>query len=261
VKTAIQDTADHTAGSYCREWSESGILSDGHPGTRQRKVVRNSGGLDGHGTGSSCLAALPGGLLVAVGGQYFEYNIFVWDISTAHLNPREVPVADCEERQRRNALMRAGMPVPETAPTGWTLIQTLHTACNSMQGVPQVLLALPGDLLASGISGGSIQLWAMSDVRNMSTSSLDEPIRTMVGHKTPAPRLSPDGYQRGHDKGVLSLASLPDLSSPASGGADAVVHIWDVATGHLVRSLTGHSSPISALRGRRAPVSYRSTRQ
>ena len=125
-----------------------------------------------------------------------------------------------------------------------------------------MLLALPGDLLASGISGGSIQLWAMSDVRNISDDEeLDEPIRTMVGHKTPAPRLSPDGYQRGHDKGVLSLASLPDLSSLASGGADAVVHIWDVATGHLVRSLTGHSSPISALRGRRAPVSYRSTRQ
>ncbi|HEV2835462.1 MAG TPA: caspase family protein [Pyrinomonadaceae bacterium] len=53
--------------------------------------------------------------------------------------------------------------------------------------------------------------------------------------------------QSSHTKAVNALAFAPDASWLASGANDDTIKIWDTATGHLLRTLYGHSANINAL--------------
>ena len=47
---------------------------------------------------------------------------------------------------------------------------------------------------------------------------------------------------RGHSHGVWSVAFAPDGLTLASGGAERLVRMWDIETGRLLRSLSGHTA-------------------
>src|SRR5262249_22318843 len=49
---------------------------------------------------------------------------------------------------------------------------------------------------------------------------------------------------RGHTYAVNSLALSPDGKRIVSGGGDKTVKVWDVTTGQVIRTLTGHTGVI-----------------
>ena len=53
--------------------------------------------------------------------------------------------------------------------------------------------------------------------------------------------------QTGHASGVTSVAYSPDGNFLASGGKDAVVKLWHVATGSELRSFNGHEAEVNAV--------------
>jgi WD40 repeat protein len=53
--------------------------------------------------------------------------------------------------------------------------------------------------------------------------------------------------QVGHRRAVHALAFSPDGRWLATGGKDNTIKIWEVSSGHLLRTLYGHGSPVNAL--------------
>lgn len=58
--------------------------------------------------------------------------------------------------------------------------------------------------------------------------------------------LKGDSLQRlkGHSRGVLAIAVLPDGKQLVSGSVDQSVRVWDVETGELVRTLSNHTAAV-----------------
>ncbi|MEU8322623.1 TIR domain-containing protein [Nonomuraea sp. NPDC048881] len=76
-----------------------------------------------------------------------------------------------------------------------------------------------GDLLATGASDGTVQLWDTLTGRRL---------HTLTGH--------PDGVW------PVRLSASGELV--AAGGGDGVVRVWETATGRLVHELPGHRAPV-----------------
>jgi WD40 repeat protein len=69
--------------------------------------------------------------------------------------------------------------------------------------------------------------------------------RTWLAPLTPALAPATDPLQQiltGHTGGVRSVAVTADGTTALSGGGDGTVRVWDLATGQLRATLTGHIS-------------------
>src|SRR4051812_35665018 len=53
--------------------------------------------------------------------------------------------------------------------------------------------------------------------------------------------------QQGHELAVLCIAISPDSNFVATGSRDKSAKIWDITTGHEVRSFLGHDLSVTAL--------------
>ena len=53
--------------------------------------------------------------------------------------------------------------------------------------------------------------------------------------------------QTGHSSAVVSVAFSPDGKLLASGGADNIVKLWEVATRRVLRTFTGQPKPIDSV--------------
>ncbi|HUK88483.1 MAG TPA: hypothetical protein VLT85_12525, partial [Terriglobales bacterium] len=65
-----------------------------------------------------------------------------------------------------------------------------------------------------------------------------------TGGAPPRPELV---LQTGHTAPVLAGALSPDGRWVASGGSDATVRLWELATGRELRVLTGHTDQVAAV--------------
>lgn len=96
-------------------------------------------------------------------------------------------------------------------------------------------LAFSGDgkLLASGGYDGIVRLWDVSTNKKL----LD-----IAAKPAPAPNTPPSPTNV-----VQALAFNPDNKLLAVGGSDALVHLFSIADGKLVRSMQGHTSSVTGL--------------
>src|SRR3712207_5125963 len=72
----------------------------------------------------------------------------------------------------------------------------------------------------------------------------EQPTRPAILTKQDRPQLLLPG---GHDGPIYSIAYSPDGQMIASAGEGATVKVWDVATGVVIRTLSGHTDDIQSI--------------
>ena len=103
-----------------------------------------------------------------------------------------------------------------------------------------------------GHTGWVMDIAISPDGKSLVSASVDKSVRiwTLASSKQDAERYG-IGWLRhtlaAHQQGALSVAFSPDSTLFASGGADSIVYLWDVATGQLRNTLRGHTNWIWAL--------------
>ena len=114
---------------------------------------------------------------------------------------------------------------------GEVALLTGHTG-----GVASVAYSPAGSTLAGGSDDGTVRMW------DTQTGAL---LRTLTGHTggVSVGVYGPEGSTlTGHTGGVASVAYSPAGSTLASGSNDDTVRMWDIQTGALLRTLTGHTN-------------------
>jgi WD40 repeat protein len=94
-----------------------------------------------------------------------------------------------------------------------------------------------GRLLASGDVANTIQLW---DLRAQTSPAIEirQSLQTLTGHAGRIGR--PEAL-------VWQVAFSPDGSLLASAGGDETVRVWEVASGRLLATLTGHTQAVTSV--------------
>lgn len=108
------------------------------------------------------------------------------------------------------------------------ILQKGHTA-----PINSIMFSPDGSLLATGSTDKTIKLWDATTGRE---------IRTFTGHTTSVNcvAFTPDGKTLISGSGTLSGTFSIDQS-------DETIKVWDVATGELLRSMTGHKTPVNSI--------------
>jgi WD40 repeat protein len=90
-----------------------------------------------------------------------------------------------------------------------------------------------GRALASGGCDNTVKVWDVATGKKL----LEVSARAAAQPKQPPPEAAT----------VMSLAFSPDGKTLAVGGSDTLIHLFNVADGKLLRSLSGHTSSVKAL--------------
>jgi WD40 repeat protein len=94
-----------------------------------------------------------------------------------------------------------------------------------------------GRLLAAGDISNGIQVWDPSQAFRTGSETYPTPLK-MAGHTA-----RPTSYRAL----VWDIAFNPDGSVLASAGGDQTVRLWDVSSGNLLASLTGHEDAVTSI--------------
>ncbi len=140
----------------------------------------------------------------------------------------------------------------------------------TLEGHTDIILSLAfspdGKTLASGSQDQTVRLWDVATAKLLNTITVDS------GYPRSRAVISPDGktvaqansgplrmwdiasgkeittiQATGGDVGVNDVAFSPDGTLLATAGADFNVQIWDVATGKLDATLTGHTGNVNSV--------------
>jgi WD40 repeat protein len=94
-----------------------------------------------------------------------------------------------------------------------------------------------GDKLAAGDISNGIQIWDPSLAFRTGSETYPPPLK-MTGHSA-----RPTSYRAL----IWDIAFNPDGTLLASAGGDQTVRLWDVASGNLLATLTGHEDAVTSL--------------
>lgn len=113
------------------------------------------------------------------------------------------------------------------------LIGSITSERKNYQAINYLTISRDGKILASGNGSGKIKLW------NLQTRKL---IRTLSGHggEVWSVAISPDGQTIATSSTDYSYLTIP-------GGDTANIKLWNVKTGKLIRSFSGHFADVRAI--------------
>lgn len=113
----------------------------------------------------------------------------------------------------------------------------LHTFHGHLAGISTLAWSPDSLTLASGSDDKTIRLW---------DASTGQPPRMPAHHNSDGAKTF-RGPLEGHHNYVYSLAFSPKGNMLVSSSYDEAVHLWDVRSGQLMRSLPAHSDPIGGV--------------
>jgi RNA polymerase sigma factor (sigma-70 family) len=207
---------------------------------------------DGHQGGLSSLALSPDGKVLTTRGD--DDTVRRWDVVTG--------------RQLEQFQLKAGAGAGAFSPDGKVLafatpddrVHLWDVAADkelrklaARVGAVDLAFTADGKVLATMTSAHVIQLWDVAtgkEVRSMKTDAQDDgqpAVSLPFGrHHAPGLVFSPDGrtLASAENKGTVRV----NIGAGALGrGDDASIHVWNVATGKLIRKLDGPTAGIATL--------------
>ena len=121
-----------------------------------------------------------------------------------------------------------------------------------------------GKMLASGGQGGTLCLWRVVDGASLFTSKIHKPLIHAVAFSPDSKTLTSGGNElflwdtstgtqlrptsRKLTARILALVFSPDGSTLVAGNRDGILELWDVRTGGLLSTHTGHTRSIDVLK-------------
>ncbi len=196
--------------------------------------------LSGHSDKVQVVAFSTDGKSLASGGD--DHMVFVWDL-VGEQQPRQL--AGHTDRINSVAFSANGKLVASASFDQSVLVWTVASGRRvaTLTGAGRMFAAVfsPDDrFLATAGADGDVRLW--------DTSAWMTPTSSSGGSANPpsAPA-TVKMVLPGDGQALMAVAFSPDNKLIVSGGYDNAVKVWDVATGALTRSFTGHSSTIWAV--------------
>ena len=229
--------------------------------------------LTGHSDSVTCLAISTNGKIIA-SGSYHKIKIWHLDtgelLQTLSLTSAAMAVTSIAISPDQTTLACANVEIEiwnlSTGEKSCTLHPSDWVNCVAISPDGQILISAGGDPVRRE-SNGSIQLWNLGTTNRLRTEYIGSDISSIA--------LSPNGqilaiasYDRWERKGiielwdmgaakwlscleqpmsVLSVAFTPDGQTLVSGSADWTIKQWDLNTGKLIRTLTGHSEAVKSV--------------
>ena len=221
---------------------------------------------------ASCVAFSPDGKTLAAGLSALQgtgSTLRMWDVADGTAT---TPWPDLIEDVTRMAFSPDGKTLATTGALDvslWTLGDRTGVALPHPRLPLDLAFAPDGRTLATGGRYGAAWLWDLStrtvtatlttqgmavvnavafspDGKTLATSSADltvSPVRLwdLLTRTVQATLDAPLWH------GFKPIAFSPDGRSLATGSADNIVRVWDVATGTVVATLTGHTAPVTTV--------------
>ncbi|KAF7360141.1 Chromatin associated protein [Mycena venus] len=105
-----------------------------------------------------------------------------------------------------------------------------------------------GRFVVSGSGDKTVRIWDMRGISPSATAPISSPSCQVLTITDIAPPTSPAIHRTSPaptpDGGITSVAISPSGARVAAGSLDALVRVWDVRTGTLVRRLRGHGDSV-----------------
>jgi FOG: WD40 repeat len=199
-------------------------------------VGRCSGFLEGHNASVRCLQVEDN--IVATGSM--DASVKLWDLSRARPATRDGRL-NKHERDQEEGASEHNFPVPPSSNLEDCNVFSLEAHVDEVTA-----LHFKGDTLVSGSADKTLRQWDL--VKGRCVQTLDvlwasaQASSSMMGDSD----WRPSGRMPDASADFIGAVQCFDAAL-ACGTADGMVRLWDLRSGHVHRSLVGHTGPVTCL--------------
>ncbi|OQE32887.1 hypothetical protein PENFLA_c001G07471 [Penicillium flavigenum] len=199
-------------------------------------VGRCSGFLEGHNASVRCLQVEDN--IVATGSM--DASVKLWDLSRARPATRDGRL-NKHERDQEEGAPEHNFPVPPSSNLEDCNVFSLEAHVDEVTA-----LHFKGDTLISGSADKTLRQWDL--VKGRCVQTLDvlwasaQASSSMMGDSD----WRPSGRMPDASADFIGAVQCFDAAL-ACGTADGMVRLWDLRSGHVHRSLVGHTGPVTCL--------------
>lgn len=199
-------------------------------------VGRCSGFLEGHNASVRCLQVEDN--IVATGSM--DASVKLWDLSRARPTTRDGRL-NKHERDQEEGKAEHNFPAPPTSNLEDCNVFSLEAHVDEVTA-----LHFKGDTLISGSADKTLRQWDLVTGRCVQTLDVlwaaAQASSSMMGDTD----WRPSGRTPDASADFIGAVQCFDAAL-ACGTADGMVRLWDLRSGHVHRSLVGHTGPVTCL--------------